>query len=85
MKLFGRKPPLTDSRRRSVLEHSTCELSHGTTHYEVAGPRNGPPVVLIHGLTSSLFIWDEQFYRLAENGYRVLRYDLYGRGLSDRP
>jgi pimeloyl-ACP methyl ester carboxylesterase len=61
------------------------KLSEGWTEYELAGPENGEPVILIHGLSVPMFDWDRQFYILAESGYRVLRYNHYGRGLSDRP
>jgi pimeloyl-ACP methyl ester carboxylesterase len=42
-------------------------------------------VVLIHGATVPYYIWDPTFHALAAAGFRVLRYDLYGRGWSDRP
>ena len=42
-------------------------------------------VALLHGFSVPNFIWDPTFYSLVEAGYRVLRYDLFGRGYSDRP
>lgn len=60
-------------------------LSDGVTHYELAGPADGLPVVLIHGFSVPAFIWDPTFAGLADAGFRVLRYDLFGRGYSDRP
>ncbi len=60
-------------------------LSEGVTHYELAGPGEGPPVVLIHGFSVPLFVWDPTFEALREAGHRVLRYDLFGRGASERP
>lgn len=60
-------------------------LSHGTTHYEVAGPDSGRTVVLVHGFSVPYYIWDSTVVALAGTGYRVIRYDLYGRGWSDRP
>jgi pimeloyl-ACP methyl ester carboxylesterase len=42
-------------------------------------------VVLVHGFSVPYFIWDPTFDALVASGHRVLRYDLYGRGLSDRP
>jgi pimeloyl-ACP methyl ester carboxylesterase len=32
-----------------------------------------------------MFVWDNNFMQLVRDGYRVLRFDLYGRGFSDRP
>jgi len=60
------------------------ELADGLTHYELRGPEDGAPIVLVCGLTSPLFVWDHTAAALAEAGHRVLRYDLYGRGLSLR-
>jgi len=60
-------------------------LSRGITHYEVDGPADGPPVVLIPGLSVPLYCWDPTVPALAQAGLRAIRYDLYGRGLSDRP
>lgn len=42
-------------------------------------------VVLIHGFSVPSFIWDGTFQALLDAGFGVLRYDLYGRGFSDRP
>lgn len=61
------------------------ELGDGLTHVDVAGPESGQPVVLVHGFSVPSYIWDPTFETLAEAGFRVIRYDLYGRGFSDRP
>ena len=60
-------------------------LSDGYTHYELAGPASGRVVVLAAGATVPYYIWDPSFKALVDAGYRVLRYDYYGRGFSDRP
>ncbi|MCU0519306.1 MAG: alpha/beta fold hydrolase [Anaerolineae bacterium] len=77
-------PSLTDQVRRTIAG-AFVRLSEGVTHYEIAGPESGPPVVLIHGFSVPAFIWDPTFAALAEAGFSVLRYDLFGRGYSDRP
>ncbi|MEW6241998.1 MAG: alpha/beta hydrolase, partial [Chloroflexota bacterium] len=61
------------------------QLPSGLTHYELGGPAKGKPVVLIHGFSVPYFIWDPTFDFLVKSGFRVLRYDLFGRGFSDRP
>lgn len=76
---------LDDAARASMPDKSFVRLSDGHTHYEWGGPENGPTVVLVHGAGTPLFIWDYQFSALVEAGFHVLRYDLFGRGLSDRP
>ncbi len=60
-------------------------LGEGMTHYEVAGPDTGRVAVLVHGFSVPAYIWDSTFHALAAAGHRVIRYDLYGRGWSDRP
>ena len=55
------------------------------THYQLAGPAGAPTVVLVHGFSVPYYIWDPLFDGLVRAGFRVLRYDLYGRGYSDRP
>ena len=76
--------PLNDAARAEA-PGQFIKLSQGMTHYEQAGPEDGPPVVLVHGFSTPAFIWDPAFEALAKAGYRVLRYDLFGRGYSDRP
>jgi pimeloyl-ACP methyl ester carboxylesterase len=70
---------------RADAPGSFVRLSDGYTHYELSGPENGRPVVLVHGFSVPYFIWDPTFEFLKESGFRVLRYDLIGRGYSDKP
>ncbi|MDD2922173.1 MAG: alpha/beta hydrolase, partial [Anaerolineales bacterium] len=70
---------------RKEADGSFVALSDGVTHYELGGDENGIPVVLAHGFSVPYFIFDPTFDFLVENGFRVLRYDLFGRGYSDRP
>lgn len=75
---------LNDQIRRS-LPGTFVHLATGTTHYELAGPADAPTVVLIHGFSIPDYLWDPTFRYLVSAGFRVLRYDLFGRGYSDRP
>ena len=70
---------------RASLPGKFIRLGDGFVHYELGGPENSPVVVLIHGFSVPFFIWDPTFEFLSSSGYRVLRYDLFGRGYSDRP
>jgi pimeloyl-ACP methyl ester carboxylesterase len=81
----GGVSPTLDAAARYRAPGAFIDLSDGTVHYEIAGPLNGQPVVLIHGFSVPDYIWDPTFAALADAGFRVLRYDLYGRGFSDRP
>jgi len=74
-----------DEVARASAPGSFVQLSDGCTHYELGGPQNGQPVVLVHGFSVPYFIWDPTFDFLTEYGFLVLRYDLFGRGYSDRP
>src|SRR5947208_3905594 len=75
---------LDDAARKSAAGQFV-RLSDGYTHYELAGPDAGPLVVLAAGISVPYYIWDPTFAALVQAGFRVLRYDYYGRGYSDRP
>jgi pimeloyl-ACP methyl ester carboxylesterase len=75
---------LDDSVRRAT-PGQFVRLTHGYTHYEIAGPPAGHLVVLAAGFSVPYYIWDPTFQALTASGFRVLRYDYYGRGFSDRP
>ncbi|MFA5079646.1 MAG: alpha/beta hydrolase [Dehalococcoidia bacterium] len=74
-----------DDAARAQAGGSYIKLPEGVTHYELSGPEDGQVVVLIHGATIPMYLWDAQVDALSKAGYRVLRYDMYGRGYSDRP
>lgn len=54
-------------------------------YYTDEGPRNGFPVVMLHGAAASSFTWRHQRKVLADAGYRVIAIDQIGHGASDRP
>ncbi len=70
---------------RKGLPGSFVELSAGVTHYELRGDSDGERVVLIHGNAAPYVTWDNTIEDLCDAGFRVLRYDLFGHGFSDRP
>lgn len=49
------------------------------------GPRDGRPVLLLHGNPSWSFLWRDLILRLAARGRRVIAPDHVGMGLSARP
>jgi pimeloyl-ACP methyl ester carboxylesterase len=83
------KLTMDDAARQSAEARayggSYVRLGLGVTHYEMPGPTDAPMVVLVHGFSVPYYIWDPTFDTLTAAGFRVLRYDLYGRGWSDRP
>ena len=56
-----------------------------TLHYTDEGPRDGVPVVLIHGFGSWAFTWRRERAALVASGFRALAFDMLGSGASDRP
>lgn len=77
-----RKPMDASARRDAPGDFAI--LPQGQTHYQWSGPEAGPTVVCVHGLTTPSFVWRSVAAALAHEGFRVLSYDLYGRGYSDR-
>ena len=78
------KKDLNDTTR-AQLGGAYVKLPDGVTRYELIGPESGQVVVLVHGSTIPMYVWDAQVDDLVKAGFRVLRYDLYGKGYSDRP
>jgi pimeloyl-ACP methyl ester carboxylesterase len=74
-----------DQSARDSAPGRFVRLGDGFTHYELGGPENGSVVVLAAGATVPYYIWDPTYKALVDAGFRVLRYDYYGRGYSDRP
>ena len=79
-----RRPKMDQTVRRTA-PGPFAQLSHGVTHYQWLGPTQGPVAICVHGLTTPSFVWGPIAQGLAQMGFRVLTYDLYGRGYSDRP
>lgn len=51
---------------------------------DLSGPKDGPPLVLVHALGTSGAIWDDLIPLLPPT-LRILRFDLRGHGASDVP
>ncbi len=54
-------------------------------HYVDEGPRDGPPVVLLHGEPTWSYLYRTMIPPLVAAGHRVLAPDLIGFGRSDKP
>lgn len=70
------------AEEKSRLYGSFIKLNCGETHYEMQG--NGEAVVLVHGYATPYYIYDKIFDFLVSEGFKVIRYDLLGRGFSER-
>ena len=74
--------------RRVVFhsEHSRfIDVDGVQVHYQEAGDKRAPALVLIHGFASSTLVWSKVFLRLAEEGFRVIALDMLGYGYSAKP
>lgn len=78
-----RRKPMND-KIRAQASGEFANLPSGLTHYQWHGPTRGPVAVCVHGLTTPGYVWEALVQGLNRMGYRVLTYDLYGRGYSDR-
>ena len=83
--VLERRRLVMDADARKGMPGRLARLSKGQTHYQWAGTVRGPVAVCVHGLTTPSFVWGALVPGLERLGYRVLIYDLYGRGYSDRP
>ena len=73
------------SEVRNDLPGEFIELEDGVISYYWKGSQNGHIVVLVHGFSTPKFVWEGNVDALAAAGYRVLVFDHFGRGYSDRP
>jgi pimeloyl-ACP methyl ester carboxylesterase/acyl-CoA-binding protein len=66
------------------VEQGTFKHEGYTLAYEVHGPADGPPVVLLHGILLDAAVNRDVAAPMAEDGFRVILLDLLGHGRSDR-
>ncbi len=77
-----RRPMSAERQREAPGE--IAYLPRGATHYRWSGREGDPVVVCIHGLATPSYVFAGTERSLTALGYRVLSYDLYGRGFSAR-
>lgn len=72
-----------DLRMPADVTERTLEMSDGwDVRVLERGPLDGPPVLLLHGITLGAAVWPYQFAALPDAGLRVIAPDLRGHGLS---
>lgn len=77
------RQPMT-ATRRAAAPGEIAQLPMGATHFRWRGQEGAPVVVCIHGLSTPSYVFAATERSLASLGFRVLSYDLYGRGFSAR-
>lgn len=80
----------TEQRPQCLLDpseytESMVHLGRVQLHVVQAGPKDGPPVVLLHGFPEMWFSWRYQIRALAAAGFRVIAPDQRGYNTSDKP
>ena len=71
-----------EPRYRTVTAADGTELRY---HFVDEGPRDAPPVLLLHGNPSWSYLHRHMIRGLADRGHRVVALDLMGMGRSDKP
>ncbi|MCC6624631.1 MAG: alpha/beta hydrolase [Deltaproteobacteria bacterium] len=66
------------------MSHRRVIVPGAELHVALAGPDDGPPIVLLHGFPETWWSWRHQFGPLVEAGHRVIAPDLRGYGASTR-
>ena len=61
------------------------QTSFGSMRVYEWGPETGRKVMLVHGDATSAPLWKLVATRLVERGWRVMVFDLWGRGYTDTP
>ncbi|WP_051556433.1 alpha/beta fold hydrolase [Alkalihalobacterium bogoriense] len=76
----------TGKRWRKVnCEYTYIHTNSITLHTVMAGPKEGPLVILLHGFPEFWYGWRFQIEALAKAGYRVVVPDQRGYNLSEKP
>ncbi|OBT92133.1 hypothetical protein VE01_10089 [Pseudogymnoascus verrucosus] len=61
------------------------DTPYGSIRVHEWGPETGPKILMVHGITTPCLALGGLAHGLVEKGYRVMLFDLFGRGYSDTP
>jgi pimeloyl-ACP methyl ester carboxylesterase len=86
----GRQQPIdvvaeTEKALGIELESTRMVGSGVLIHVVFAGPKEGNPVVLLHGFPEFWWAWNRQIAALAREGFRVIALDQRGYNSSEKP
>jgi pimeloyl-ACP methyl ester carboxylesterase len=89
VKLLSRPRDVDWEKNRETVfnaDYSRFVMVDGVrVHYQEAGSKTAPPLLLIHGFASSTLVWSEVLLKLADLGFHVIAPDLLGYGYSGKP
>ena len=78
-----------DRDARLSADGEFLQTAQGKLHYRWHLPelfsKNTPIIVMAHGFSTPNFIFEQNAKALSEAGFKVLTFDHFGRGWSDRP
>jgi pimeloyl-ACP methyl ester carboxylesterase len=66
-------------------QHAYARVNDVLIHYVVSGSGSGPPVVLLHGWTSTWYQWSARVMPALAREYTVIAPDMRGVGDSEKP
>ncbi len=67
------------------LEHTTQTINGINMHIVKAGPKDGTPLLLLHGFPEFWYSWRNQIDTLTQAGFRLWMPDQRGYNLTDKP
>src|SRR5258705_6980780 len=86
--LLTRPEDVDWDRNRATVFHSEhshfVEVDGVRVHYQEAGHKTAPPLVLIHGFASSTLFWRKVFEICTKACFRVIALDMFGHGYSSK-
>lgn len=83
--MSANRETMTAEEFRAGSGYETVALVSGVTAYKDMGPRDAVPLVIVHGATLGSVAYEAYYQPFLDAGYRVIAYDQFGRGFSDRP
>lgn len=74
-----------DENFRKQAPGEFVQITNGKIHYRWLGSQSGEIIVLVHGVSVPQYVFSQTAAALVDSGYRVLLFDHFGHGYSDRP
>jgi pimeloyl-ACP methyl ester carboxylesterase len=76
---------IMNASARKGIKGEFIRLSKGITRYNLEGPETAKTIILLHGgSVIGDYVWEKNYKALVDSGFKVLKFDMYGRGYSDR-